>query len=132
MRHLKKYNESIDFEFDEEYIRQCFIEFFDDPDLYDVLEEADITNEYIEHGLNITCPDLEIMEDYSIEEFIETGEKLVDFYKEIDTCIEKVKIKYPDVRVVVLQDNVSSGVIDPANGTRFIWVKFRMMKTKSH
>ena len=128
MRHLKKYNESIDFEFDEEYIRQCFIEFFDDPDLYDVLEEADITNQYIEHGLNITCPDLEIMEDYSIEEFIETGEKLVDFYKEIDTCIEKVKIKYPDVRVVVLQDNVSSGVNDPANGTRFIWVKFRMMK----
>ena len=122
MKHLKKYNESIDFEFDEEYIRQCFIEFFDDPDLYEVLEEADITNQYIEHGLNITCPDLEIMEDYSIEEFIETGEKLVDFYKEIDTCIEKVKIKQNnDVKEVKKFGQIGKSFSKIFNKNRF-WI----------
>lgn len=132
MKHLRKYNENVnqEFEFDEEYIKECFIEFFDDVDgfNYDVCEEADITNEYIEHGLGINCPDLEIIEEYSIDEFIKTSEYLVDFYKEIQVCIEKVKIKYPDVNVVLYQENHSTGISDPLNGTRFVWVKFRKNK----
>jgi hypothetical protein len=123
MKHLRQYNEDVNqnFEFDEEYIRECFIEFFDDPDLYDVYEEADITNQYIEHGLSINYPDLEIIEEYGIEEFIKKSEQLVDFYKEIDVCIEKVKIKYPDVKVVI---NLKKFFVNK----RFIWVKFRKMK----
>lgn len=135
MKHLRKYNEDVnqEFEFDEEYIKECFIEFFDDPNKYDVVvgcryEEADITNEYIEHGLGINCPDLEILEEYGIEKFIKTSEELADFYKEIEVCIEKVKIKYHDVDVILYQDNHTGGLNNPLHGTRFVWVKFRKNK----
>lgn len=131
MKHLKKYNESIDFEFDEEYIKECFIEFYDDPDKYDVYEDADNTNEYIEHGLGINCPDLEIEANHNVYDFIKISEELVDFYKEIEVCIEKVKIKYTDVDVILFQNNYGKNNGD-LTGTRFVWVKFRMMKTKSH
>lgn len=130
MKHLRKYNEDVnqEFEFDEEYIKECFIEFYDDSDKYDVCEEADITNEYIEHGLGINCPDLEILEEYGIEKFIKTSEELADFYKEIEVCIEKVKIKYHDVDVILHQDNHTGGLNNPLHGTRFVWVKFRKNK----
>ena len=130
MKHLKKYNEDVNqnFEFDEEYIRECFIEFYDDTDKYDLCEECDVTSEYIEHSIGINCPDLEILEEYSIDEFIKTSEELIDFYKEIEVCIEKVKIKYYDVSVILYQDNHSGGISDPISGTRFVWVKFRKNK----
>lgn len=126
MKHLRKYNEDVNqnFEFDEEYIKECFIEFYDDAK-YDVYEEVDNTNEYIEHGLGINCPDLEILEEYSIDKFIKISEELTDFYKEIEVCIEKVKIKYHDVDVILYQDNHTGGLNNPLHGTRFVWVKFR-------
>jgi len=128
MKHLRKYNENQKFEFDEEYIKECFIEFFDDPNKYDVYEEADITNEYIEHGLGINCPDLEIYNThettYNVSDFIKISEELTEFYKEIEVCIEKVKIKYPDVDVVLYQQNYDKNNGD-LTGTRFVWVKFR-------
>jgi hypothetical protein len=126
MKHLRKYNEDVNqnFEFDEEYIKECFIEFFDDPDKYDVYEEADERIEYIEYGLAINCPDLEIETNHNVDNFIKISEELVDFYKEIEVCIEKVKIKYPDVDVRLFQDNFAKdqGVL---TGTRFVWIKFR-------
>lgn len=126
MKHLRKYNENVnqEFEFDEEYIKECFIEFYDDAK-YDMCEEYDTNSEYIGYELGINCPDLEILEEYSMDEFIRTSEELVDFYKEIEVCIEKVKIKYPDVNVVLYQDNHSVGINNPLHGTRFVWVKFR-------
>ena len=129
MKHLRKYNEDVNqkFEFDEEYIKECFIEFFDDPDKYDVYEEADSNpgyNGYIEHGLGINCPDLEIETNHNVDDFIRISEELVDFYKEIGVCIEKVKIKYPDVDVILYQDNYGKDNGD-LTGTRFVWVKFR-------
>ena len=133
MKHLKSYNEDVnqEFEFDEEYIKECFIEFFDDNEKYDVYEEEDITNEYIEHGLGINCPDLEIYDNqettYNVGDFIKMSEELADFYKEIENCIEKVKIKYPDVEVILYQNNYGKGNGD-LTGTRFIWVKFRKNK----
>lgn len=130
MKHLKSYNEDVnqEFEFDEEYIKECFIEFFDDNEKYDVCEEADNTYDYIEHSLGINCPDLEIIEEYGIDNFIKTSEELVDFYKEIEVCIEKVKIKYHDVDVILYQDNHTGGLNNPLHGTRFVWVKFRKNK----
>ena len=133
MKHLRKYNEDVEnqFEFDEEYIKECFIEFFDDPDKYDVYEEADSTpgyNGYTEHGLGINCPDLEIYDThettYSVGDFIKISEELTEFYKEIEACIEKVKIKYPDVDAVLYQQNYGKNNGD-LTGTRFVWVKFR-------
>lgn len=128
MKYVKKFNEdNSSFEFDEEYIKECFIEFFDDPDKYDVYAEGDTTTYYIEHGLGINCPDLEIEERYNIEDFIKISKEVTDFYVEVNVCIEKVKIKYPDVDVVIFQDNHEKGQ-GSLTGTRFIWVKFRKSK----
>ena len=124
MKHLRKYNENVKFEFDEEYIKECFIEFYDDAK-YDMCEEYDTNSEYIGYELGINCPDLEILEEYGIEKFIKTSEELADFYKEIEVCIEKVKIKYHDVDVILYQDNHTGGLNNPLHGTRFVWVKFR-------
>lgn len=138
MRHIRKFNEDVEkiigpvdadseFEFDEAYIKECFIEFYDDPNKYDVYEEGSIENDYensyVEYKLGINCPDLEILKEYPIEEFIKVSEEYAEFYKEISTCIDKVRIKYPELTVVITQDNHNGQEI---NGTRFMWVKFRM------
>ena len=60
-----------------------------------------------------------------IDKFIKISEELTDFYKEIEVCIEKVKIKYHDVDVILYQDNHTGGLNNPLHGTRFVWVKFR-------
>jgi hypothetical protein len=131
MKYLRQYNEDVDFEFekfDEEYIKECFIEFYDDPQKYDVYEEADVTSQYIEYGLGINCPDLEIYDTqettYNVNDFIKMSEELTDFYREIEVCIEKVKIKYPDVDVLLYQENHKQGTGN-LYGTRFVWIKFR-------
>jgi hypothetical protein len=126
MKHLRQYNEDVEnqFEFDEEYIKECFIEFFDDPDKYDVYEETDDRIEYIEYFLAINCPDLEIETNHNVDNFIKISEELVDFYKEIEVCIERVKIKYPDVDVVLYQQNYDKNNGN-LTGKRFVWVKFR-------
>lgn len=125
MKHLRKYNENVNqkFEFDEEYIKECFIEFFDDAK-YDITEQYDTNSKYVEYGLGIDCPDLEIEVEYSVDNFIKMSEELSDFYKEVEVSIEKVKIKYQDVDVILYHDNhpKSAGTL---RGTRFVWVKFR-------
>jgi len=125
MKHLRQYNEDVEnqFEFDEEYIRECFIEFYDDAK-YDITEQYDTNSKYVEYGLGIDCPDLKIEAEYNVDNFIKMSEELSDFYKELEVSIEKVKIKYPDIDVVLFHDNhpQSTGVL---RGTRFVWVKFR-------
>lgn len=140
MKHLMKFNENVEkiigpvdvnseFEFDEEYIKECFIEFYDNPTKYDVYEEGSMNDDegegYIEYKLGINCPDLEMFKDFSIEEFLKVSEEYAEFYKEISTCIDKVRIKYPDLTTVISQDNHKEGQ-GPISGTRFMWVKFRM------
>ena len=93
--------------------------------MYNYLEyQYDTNSKYVEYGLGIDCPDLKIEAEYNVDNFIKMSEELSDFYKELEVSIEKVKIKYPDIDVVLFHDNhpQSTGVL---RGTRFVWVKFR-------
>jgi hypothetical protein len=124
MKYLKKYNEdkSVDFEFDKEYIKDCFIEFIDDPKKYDLDEDGDVREHSVEYSLGINCPDLTLNHQYNIDDFIKYSEELANFYKEIESSIDKVKIKYPDVVVKLDHDNyVDRGEL---TGTKFVWVRF--------
>jgi hypothetical protein len=96
MKHLRKFNESLDNK-DEmiEYIKLCFIEF------YDKLGEGDngVFTEELNDGESITfrlTMDEPELGDYSkgISEFVRHSDEVAEFYKEIENCLEKVAIRY--------------------------------------
>ncbi len=102
MKHLRKYNENKKI-FDSEYFNECFIEFIDSDSTSIELEE-DTTHYY--YYISINLPNVKFINNKWIFEKEETlegnlkySEELFNFYKDIDTCIEKVKIKYPNVKV---------------------------------
>ncbi len=101
MKHLRKFNESLERK-DEmiEYIKLCFIEF------YDKLGEGDngVFTEELNDGESITfrlTMDEPELGDYytvtgskGIAEFVRHSDEVAEFYKEIENCLEKVAIKY--------------------------------------
>ena len=94
MKHLRKFNESLENK-DEmiEYIKLCFIEFYDKGDDVVFTEEFN-DGESISFEMAIDEP--EITSDYSsdINVFVKNSEEIAEFYKEIENCLEKVAIRY--------------------------------------
>jgi hypothetical protein len=95
MRHLKRYNESLENK-DEmiEYIKLCFIEFYDiKPSV--IFTEEDYDGESITFEVEIHEPEI-TSGDYSsdINVFVKNSEEIAEFYKEVENCLEKVAIKY--------------------------------------
>jgi len=95
MRHLRKFNESLDNK-DEmiEYIKLCFIEF------YDKLGEGEngVFTEEFNDGESVTfemtIDEPEIGEFDKIGEFVRHSEEVAEFYREVENCLEKVAIRY--------------------------------------
>jgi hypothetical protein len=98
MIHLRKYNESkedID-PVDSEYIKNCFIEFLDTPN-------NEITNNFRNFCyINLKEPKINraynIDGTFVIEEYIESLQKHTEFYLDVDNCINKVKLEYPNYK----------------------------------
>lgn len=94
MKHLRKFNESLENK-DEmiEYIKLCFIEFYDKLGDNGVLTEEFNDGDSITFEMVIDEPELG---DYSkgIAEFVRHGDEVAEFYKEIENCLEKVAIRY--------------------------------------
>lgn len=98
MKHLREYNESkedID-PVDNEYIKNCFIEFFDTPN-------NEITNNFRNFCyINLKEPKINraynIDGTFVIEEYIESLQKHTEFYLDVDNCINKVKLEYPNYK----------------------------------
>ena len=88
MKHLRKYNESKE-ELDCNYFDECFIEFIDKG----VRKYS--TQEY--YQINIKVPNCWWEPGHSLEDNINSAKELHDFYLDIENCIEKVLIKYPDL-----------------------------------
>lgn len=94
MKHLKRYNESLDNKEDIiEYIKLCFVEFYDKGEDVVFTEEFN-DGESITFEMVIDEPKLDKGYDSDINVFIKHGEEITEFYKEVENCIEKVKIKY--------------------------------------
>jgi hypothetical protein len=95
MRHLRKFNESVDKKGEMiEYIKLCFIEF------YDKLGEGEngVFTEEFNDGESVTfemtIDEPEIGEFDKIGEFVRHSEEVAEFYREVENCLEKVAIRY--------------------------------------
>ena len=98
MKRLRRFNESVD-TLDKEYIKDCFVEFLDDPDNYTIDDLDDDTNYqlnkeiygevYIE--VHISLP---VLNEIDFNKIVDMNNKLNEIYSELQTCIDKVKIKY--------------------------------------
>lgn len=99
MKHLKKFNESLENKQEIiDYIKLCFIEFYDRPG--NIVEDEEYNDgESITFQLAIDEPDL-LGKDYdkNINNFVKNSQEIVEFYLEIENCLEKVKIRY-DLKV---------------------------------
>jgi len=88
MKHLRRYNESLNNKEEMiEYIKLCFVEFYD--------KLGDVLTEEIDGTFQLVLDEPELG-DYSenISEFVRHSEEVAEFYREIENCLEKVKIRY--------------------------------------
>jgi hypothetical protein len=98
MKHLRKYNEDLESDLAEiEYVKNCFVEFIDKGAQVEIGDD----NEYFQIIINL--PGVTYrggqwnMDSYdTIKERIKYHEVSSEFYLDIDNCIDKVKLKYPD------------------------------------
>jgi len=100
MRYIKFFNENNNIEIDEEYLNDCFIEFIDDG-------AEVIINEEDYWSISIYFPGFEYKGEWrrtsespsNTKEHIEILSKKLDIFKNIETCIKKVKLKYPNIEI---------------------------------
>jgi hypothetical protein len=105
MRYLRKY-ESIVKEIDSDYIKLIFIDFFDKDKKCKIVD----TNKYT---VGVLIPEIRYhMHDYSIEDRIKEANKLIDFLQDIEVCIKRVLLEYPDLKYIIF----NHGGFDPIGG----------------
>lgn len=117
MKHLRKYNESLD-NFDDivKYIKLCFVEFSDEGK-YDV--EYELNEDTIE-VLLFTGYTNDVIQD-DINHFLNISKKLHEFYLDIEVAIKRVLDEYPDLSYVIGREFVD---YDKNNGKEYIDISF--------
>jgi hypothetical protein len=102
MKHIRKFNESIE-DFDTNYINDCFIEFVDFGAETEISDYDDGRKYYT---IIINLPGVGYKDGHwsfnkenTLLGNLKYAEELVEFYKDIEDCIEKVKIKYPNIDI---------------------------------
>lgn len=103
MKHLKRIFESTE-ELDTDYIEMCFVDFIDQGCDIEVDTDED-GRKYIE--LLPDLPGIELKngkfinnnKSETLDDVLKSSKELYDFYDAINTCIKKVKIKYPNIEV---------------------------------
>jgi hypothetical protein len=110
MKHLKKYNESIDDDIYEEvfsYAKECFLEFYD-------VEEYDVEEEKLDDGFTIA---IELPKFYKnnnnnhtyygdINKFIKWYNRLNEFFQDVQVSINRFKDKYNNIEVLIEKENM--------------------------
>jgi hypothetical protein len=103
MKHLKRIFENKE-ELDTDYIEMCFVDFIDQGCDIEVDTDQD-GRKYIELMPNL--PGIELQNGKlvnknkrkTLDDVIKSSKELYNFYDELNTCIKKVKIKYPNIEV---------------------------------
>ncbi len=111
MKHLKRIFESTE-ELDTDYIEMCFVDFIDQGcDIEVDTDEVD-GRKYIEIMPNLPGIEYSRANDGSLlgwksknkrktlDDVLKCSKELYDFYDDINTCIKKVKIKYPNIEIM--------------------------------
>ncbi len=114
MKYLKKYNESVDNSEVSDYIKLVFSDFIDDGSEFEFDEGVSDAKfgsglPFAECSININLPTIhksnKKMDGYSIgvasgsiEYFLKNTNEILEIYKDVETCINRIKDKYPDIR----------------------------------
>ena len=104
MKHLQKFNENNEnySETDTEYIDMCFVELSDSYEIinqreeygnedlcyYSILIKIEVDYNYGDNG-------------YNLGEFLSLSNKISDISEKVDDAINKVKIKYRNIKVII-------------------------------
>lgn len=102
MKHLNRFNESIidpkPKEIDTEYIDMCFVNFLD--------AGSKTKKEGILYKIKIKLRGKHSnWEPYNIKDYVELAKKLEQVTLEVEDCLNKVKIEYPNIEYSVYIDN---------------------------
>lgn len=124
MKHLNKYNESKE-EFDIDYIKDCFIEFQDDPKYDFIIKE---NRDDIEIELDIHPSPIERDRKYSMDKLVKFGKSLSDFYLDVENSVDKVKLKYPSINVECEENFYTSRSENVKYGHKYIIITFKFPK----
>ena len=103
MKHLRKYNESKE-EFNTKYLDECFVEFIDSGSETETDDDYGDGRKYYEISMNLPGVQYKngqwiLNKEDTLLGNLKYAEELLEFYKEIENCIEKVKIKYPNIEI---------------------------------
>lgn len=111
MQHIRKFNEGKS-ELDIQYFEECFIEFLDNTkENENNYTRNEITNYPLHHKgqecwyIQIFFPHFDVkrknyVDDIYMRQMVEHIDKVNEVYKDINVCVEKVKIKYPNTDFV--------------------------------
>ncbi len=101
MRHLYKFNENYS-EVDTEYINNCFVELSDSYKIEDLSSVYSSESNFY-YAINIKVETDYNYEDdgYNLETFLLLSNKIHDISEKIDDAVNKVKIKYSNIKVLV-------------------------------
>ena len=115
MQHLRKFNESKS-ELDIQYFEECFIEFLDNTkenennyttnEINNSFQSGDWYHKEQEYWhIQIFFPHFDVkrknyVDDNFMKEMSEHSDMVNEVYKDINVCVEKVKIKYPNADFV--------------------------------
>ena len=144
MRHLKKFNESIEEELDIEYIKFCFIDMVEaDKEVGEItywnkvseigamnqIEDKDATSENVTNVIIfVICPQLNIEHTPdgfkgSISQFVEYNKAFAVFLDELEANIERLKEEHPDYVVETTFDQLS--LIDKIQGKDYFVIEVK-------
>jgi hypothetical protein len=103
MKHLRRIFESKE-QFDTKYLDECFVEFIDSGAETESGDDYADSRNYYEIFMNLPGVHYKNGEwvfnkENTLSGNIKYAEELLEFYKEIENCIEKVKIKYPNIDI---------------------------------
>ena len=102
MKRLRKFNESNNVEQKLEYIKSCFINLLEDNKDNTEQLSQDVNGIYELTFPTITGTKFAFIESYPYDDFldlmIKNSEEATEILKEIQVCIKKVQIEYPQLR----------------------------------
>jgi len=143
LKHIKKYNESVDNINDKiDYIKLCFTEFIDDANFEVEIEynqgeyydDKKINGDSLALGINLpilpfksnkklTGISISAFEG-SIEDYLKYSKSLYDFYLDIEVAIKRILDKYSDIEYVISKEPFEEQV--DGKLLSYIWVEFKL------
>lgn len=75
-------------------------------------------------GIDVLPTPPEIDTEYSISELVEYGNSLNNFYLDVENSIDKVKLKYRNIRVMCDEGTYDERSNTKPSGARFLWIRF--------